>query len=265
MRRTAAVVLLSALLAMPPATVLSQQAGLSKQFSGVDRNKPVLCLLPGRVRKLGGAMTYQERRKPEQLTASECEIRGGEYTLYDRANYETALALWQEEAAQGSAEAHLYVGEIYERGWLGQPDYATAAQWYAKAAALDNRQAERRLAYFYEQGLGVDVDKSRALDLWRSALGRQEGLVLASELEAEKTASQRRVEQLLAQLEQQNQRTGQLPGELASSEAALAAREQALREQRAEVNALEQQLQAAARGAGDPQRARALEAQLAEQ
>ena len=60
-----------------------------KNYDAVDPNKPVVCLLPGRVRKVGGMMTYLERRKPAEMAASECEIRGGEYTLYDRANYET--------------------------------------------------------------------------------------------------------------------------------------------------------------------------------
>ena len=44
----------------------------------------VPCLLPARVRRLGN-MTYPERRKLIETSARECELRGGEYTFYDRA------------------------------------------------------------------------------------------------------------------------------------------------------------------------------------
>ena len=70
-----------ALISLPTLVASQQEAALSKNYDEVDANKPVLCQLPGRVRKLGGKMTYLERRKPAEVTASECEIRGGEYTL----------------------------------------------------------------------------------------------------------------------------------------------------------------------------------------
>ena len=82
--------LLLATAVMTTAGSAQEQGGLTKQYGAVDPNKPVICLKPGRVRKLGGKMIYQERRRPEQMFASECEIKGGEYTLYDRANSETA-------------------------------------------------------------------------------------------------------------------------------------------------------------------------------
>ena len=43
------------------------------------------CLLPGVVRSLGNT-TYVTQRRPTRTTASECHIRGGEYTAYDRAD-----------------------------------------------------------------------------------------------------------------------------------------------------------------------------------
>ena len=144
------------------------------------------------------------------MTASECEIRGGEYTLYDRANYENALAVWMKAAEEGDATAQVYVGEIYEKGWVGEADFATASTWYAKAAEQGDRRAQRRLAYFYDNGLGVGEDRDKALGLWRTALGLKEDLVLASELEAAKSEAQRKIDSLVAQLEEQNIQTGRL-------------------------------------------------------
>ena len=132
------------LVLLPNMAATEQQASIaSKNYDDVDANKPVVCLLPGRVRKVGGMLTYLERRKPREMTASECEIRGGEYTLYDRANYQNALAVWMEGAREGDSTAQIYVGEIYEKGWLGEPDYRSAALWYGKAADQGDRRAQR--------------------------------------------------------------------------------------------------------------------------
>jgi hypothetical protein len=48
------------------------------------------CLLPGQVRKLG-QMTFLTSRRPIKTAAQDCEIRGGEYVAYDRADYRTSL------------------------------------------------------------------------------------------------------------------------------------------------------------------------------
>ena len=48
------------------------------------------CLLPGTVRRLGNTEFLTPRRAIE-TTAVNCQIRGGEYTAFDRANYKTAL------------------------------------------------------------------------------------------------------------------------------------------------------------------------------
>jgi hypothetical protein len=56
-----------------------------------DELLPVDCLLPGQVRKLGRSMIYLSPRRPIKTSAQDCEIRGGEYVAYDRADYTTAL------------------------------------------------------------------------------------------------------------------------------------------------------------------------------
>lgn len=134
-----------------------------------DELLPVDCLLPGTVRKLGGQLTYLTPRRPIKTTAADCEIRGGEYVLYDRASYESALNVWAPLANQGDARAQNFVGEIYEKGLGVDPDYQTAASWYLKAAEQDYSAAEINIGQLYERGLGVPRDMEKALSWYRKA------------------------------------------------------------------------------------------------
>src|SRR5262245_46093055 len=45
------------------------------------------CLLPGQIRRLGDQVTFVTARRAQKTTARDCEIRGGEYVSYDRADY----------------------------------------------------------------------------------------------------------------------------------------------------------------------------------
>lgn len=192
----------------------------ASQTTDVDEQRAVVCLLPGRIRKLGGTRTYVERRKPIETTAPDCEIRGGEYTVYDRANYEVALRIWQEAAEQGDAKAMTYVGEILEKK-LGSPDYAQAAAWYQRAVDAGDLRGARNLAYLYEHGLGVANDSVRALDLWRRSMGIGDELVLASELRAVRSDAEKQIAELTAQLTAQNTRTQQLQRNIDESRSTL--------------------------------------------
>ena len=136
------------------------------------------CLLPGRVRKLGKGMTYLSPRRPIKTTAQDCEIRGGEYTAYDRSSYATALKVWLPRAQEGDKVAQTYVGEIFEKGLGVPPDYALAARWYQKAAEQGYTRAQINLGYLYEQGLGVNKDPLAALDWYRSASGLKDAITL---------------------------------------------------------------------------------------
>lgn len=136
------------------------------------------CLLPGKMRRMGHTITWVTRPRPVKQTATDCEILGGQYILFDRANPDTALSVWMSAAEAGDATAQTYVGEIYERG-LGRPrDYAAAALWYRKAADQGNPRAQLRLGTLYEKGLGVERDPVRALDLYRKAAGLSEDKVV---------------------------------------------------------------------------------------
>ena len=135
------------------------------------------CLLPGQVRQLG-SMTYLTSRRPTHTTASDCRIRGGEYVAYDRADLKSALGVWLQAAQGGDPEAQTNVAEIYERGLGGPPNYESAVLWYQKAADQKYARALFNLGTLYEQGIGVEQDKLKALNLYRQAWGLPEDSVM---------------------------------------------------------------------------------------
>lgn len=148
---------------------------LSPVYGGIDYQQkasellPVDCLLPGAIRKLGAGMTYITPRRPVKTTGVDCEIRGGEYVQFDRANYETALSIWLPMAESGDPKAQNYVGEIYEKGLGVEPDFALAASWYLKAAEQDYRSAQTNIGQLYERGLGVEYSMEKALSWYRKS------------------------------------------------------------------------------------------------
>lgn len=131
------------------------------------------CLLPGQMRRLG-ATSYLTPRRPTRTTAADCRIRGGEYVAYDRADYKTALNVWLPTAESGDAEAQVNVGEIFERGLGGTPNYEMAHFWYSKAAEQGNSRAQFNLGTLYEQGKGVEANKLTAINWYRQAWGLEE-------------------------------------------------------------------------------------------
>lgn len=151
--------------AAAPGTESGSSSAQADQFLVVD------CLLPGQVRMLGQRTTYVSARRPARLPARDCQIRGGEYVAYDRADLRSALAAWQPLAEQGDIEARVIVGEIYERGLGVAPDHAAAAHWYRLAADAGDRRAQVNLGHLYEKGLGVVRDPRVALDWYRRAAG----------------------------------------------------------------------------------------------
>ena len=153
------------------------------------------CLLPGQLRQLGN-MSFLTRRRPAQISASECWIRGGEYVAYDRADLKSSLAIWMETAQAGDAEAQTNVAEIYERGLGVEPNHEMAVLWYQKAADQGYSRALFNLGTLYEQGLGVPQDALRAMNLYREASGiAEDDLIYAS-------AAERKQQELRSQLEE---------------------------------------------------------------
>ena len=161
------------------------------------------CLLPGQVRRLG-TMTYVSARRPTRTTAADCRVRGGEYVEYDRANYKSALHVWMAAATAGDPQAMTNVGEIYERGLGGAPDYAAAAIWYQKAADKGFSRALFDLGTLYEEGLGVPQDRLKSLNLYRQAWGvPADSLLFESAVRKEQEEEHARYEQDVAEKDAQ--------------------------------------------------------------
>ncbi|MEO8011436.1 MAG: caspase family protein [Dokdonella sp.] len=165
-------------LSVPPALAASseswqpyvQSAGVLASVQPIDAMRVVDCLLPGQMRR-SGAMTYVGPRLPVKTTAQLCAMRGGEYVAFDRATMSSSLAVWMEKAKGGDPLAQYYVGQIYEKGMEDAPDYAQAAEWYRKAAAAGSNEAKLSLAAMMEAGLGMPIDATAAVNLYRDAMG----------------------------------------------------------------------------------------------
>lgn len=159
-----------------PAVLQTDRGGGASLENRAEADKLFIvdCLLPGQIRKLGSRLTYLTSRRPIKTTAVDCEIRGGEYVAFDRANYATSLRIWLPKAQSGDPEAQAYTGEIYEKGLGIAPDYKTAAAWYRKAAAQGNSRAQINLGYLYEKGLGVERNLAEAMAWYRKASGLEQ-------------------------------------------------------------------------------------------
>lgn|GEM_PF-154924 len=177
--------LLSVFYTLAGCNATTQEQASIPEGHEADEFMIVDCLLPGQVRKLGNNFTYLTQRRPIKTATSDCEIRGGEYVAYDRANYSTALKIWLPMAQAGDATAQTYVGEIYEKGLGLTPDYEVAAHWYRLAAEQKFSRAQINLGHLYEKGLGVAPDQQKALNLYRLASGIEgDSLLFASTLNA---------------------------------------------------------------------------------
>jgi archaellum component FlaC len=149
-------------------------AQTNPQSRSVGRAEDLLivdCLLPPQIRRLGQQVTYLSARQAVKTAARDCEIRGGEYVAFDRANYATALRVWLPLAEGGDPAAQTNVGEIFEKGLGVLPDYAAAAVWYRRGAERGSSRAAINLGQLYEQGHGVPKDPVQALGWYRKAAG----------------------------------------------------------------------------------------------
>lgn len=240
MNRTCLAAAVATVLLVGCATEPLNQEQSAKAVEGyiedVNKLSVVDCLLPGQLRKLGAQATYLSGRRPIRTTQADCEVRGGEYVAYDRANYASALKVWLSKAEEGDATAQLYVGQIYEKG-LGQaPDYKAAANWYRKAAAQGNAQAQVNLGALYEKGLGVAQSSATAAEWYGKASGLDsagikfaaavtapESPVLASSPPPSNAADKAELERLRASVERSQREAESLRQKLAAAERSQAA------------------------------------------
>lgn len=222
------------------------------------------CLLPGQIRQLGRQASFMSARRPIRSTQADCQIRGGEYVAYDRANYQTALKVWLDAAMGGSAEAQNAVGEIYAKGLGTEPDYGMALQWFKKAADQGDKRAMVNLGWLYEEGLGVERDAAKAVNLYRQGAGIEDELLYASVVQGELDQRDARISGLEQDVAREQAAAETLRAEVSRLQSQLAERRAALASARAELAATRKKLDEA-KQAEDPALQRLLENTLAEQ
>ena len=252
--------LLTIVTLIAPATVGSEE---QVDMSEATRDYEIVpCLLPARVRKLGN-MTYPERRRLKEMSARDCNLRGGEYTFYDRAKPEGAVAFFSRLAEAGDEEAQVSLGDVYQY-LFAEPDYPQAFAWYQKAAEAGNKKGMMQLARLYERGLGVDANPLLATNLWREATGAGEELVLASTLEEARTQASARINELTLQLRESNESAESMRAELATARSEVQSRRQRLAAAEKQLVAMREEVQQAAASQADAAETAALRAEIAQ-
>jgi Sel1 repeat len=84
-------------------------------------------------------------------------------------DYGQAMQWYQRAAAQGSATAQDAIGFLYKNGYGVTRNYALAMQWFQKAATQNDVQAQIQIGVLYQSGLGVKPDPVQALQWYRKA------------------------------------------------------------------------------------------------
>lgn len=243
------------------AAALPVEAPLAAGVRNAEDMLIVDCLLPGQIRSLGRQATFMSARRPIRTSQADCQIRGGEYVSHDRANYQTALKVWLDQAMSGSAEAQNNVGEIYSKGLGTEPDYGMAAQWFKKAADQGYNRAKINLGFLYEQGLGVSQDTAMALNLYREGSGLQDELLYASEVEVQFKQKDAAISGLQTQVQTAQADSAELREQVRQLQSQLAERRRALETSQRELNATQSKL-AEARASQDTGLSKLLENQL---
>ncbi|MBA2778297.1 tetratricopeptide repeat protein [Billgrantia kenyensis] len=83
------------------------------------------------------------------------------YGQFKMGRHEQAMAIWQQLAAQGDADAAFQLGVIYEDGRGTPSDLERALHYYHQASDGGSRRAALRLAELYAQGApGLPADPS---------------------------------------------------------------------------------------------------------
>ena len=101
-------------------------------------------------------------------TAVRADFESG-WIAFRQGLYEDARDAWTAQARAGDLDLQFNLGTLYEAGYLGDPDYERAAEWYEQPAARDLPAAMQRLGEFYARGLGVEQDLEKAVALYRAA------------------------------------------------------------------------------------------------
>ena len=248
-----------------PAKTDNPQVAQRAQMAAYTMTDAVVvdCQMPGRLQQLGGGRSYLAPGALMRLTAIDCRIRGGEYTIGDLGSGTLSLKLWLPRAEAGDAESQYFVARIYFNGMGVPADYAAAAKWYERAADQHYAAALEELGYMYEQGIGVPKDPLRALNLQRQASGLGNDLDYAWKIGEAQQQAARQIAELTDRLDGVNAEVGELRARWSSAQDALAQSRARRAKDEDQLLNLRAQLELARRDAGDA-RVKELQSQLAE-
>jgi len=86
-----------------------------------------------------------------------------------RVQPEMAFALMAAEAEKGNAGAMLTLGTFYEQGVGIARNYTKALEWYEKSAKAGQAEAYYNVGVCYDIGMGVSADTAKALQNYQKA------------------------------------------------------------------------------------------------
>jgi hypothetical protein len=88
---------------------------------------------------------------------------------YNNKNYDAALPVWHELAAEGSAAAQYALGVAYYKGEGVSRDLTASMKWFERAAKADNVQAMFNLGAAYWEGNGTRQSYAEAVEWWKKS------------------------------------------------------------------------------------------------
>lgn len=96
------------------------------------------------------------------MTKADRQFKKG-MSAFKKADYETAVKVWQPLADMGHAGAQNFIGVMYEWGNVLRRNKKKAVQLYRKSAMQGNVGGQFNLDFCYESGIAVKQDDKKAL------------------------------------------------------------------------------------------------------
>ena len=118
-----------------------------------------------------------EKGNPKAMTGlGRCEINKASlaYNKY-KPNHRKKALEWLLKAAEKKEESsYWWLGFFYYKGYqskdvLERPDYKESFKWYLKSAEAGDIEGMRSVAFYYDQGIGVEEDSLQAFKWYHKA------------------------------------------------------------------------------------------------
>ena len=133
------------------------------------------CLLPGQVRQLGNSTLPVAAAADSHDHCRMLDPRRRIRRLRSRRPASRRCASGCRRPRAATRKRRPTSVRSTSAAWASPPDYAAAAQWYQKAADKGYSRALFNLGTMYEQGLGVEQDQLKALNLVSTGVGHAGG------------------------------------------------------------------------------------------